>query len=66
MAAFGLSNNVSLLRPISEGHVHALARRRHGGRTTWVWDVEMTDDAERLCALARVTLAVRPRPSERL
>jgi acyl-coenzyme A thioesterase PaaI-like protein len=43
--------------------VHAEARRRHRGSTTWVWDVDMTDDEGRLCALARVTIAVRPAPT---
>ncbi|SEH14524.1 PaaI family thioesterase [Thermoleophilum album] len=58
--AVGLSNQTSFLRPVSEGTVHAQARVRHRGRTTWVWDVDLTDDAGRLCAVARVTLAVRP------
>jgi 1,4-dihydroxy-2-naphthoyl-CoA hydrolase len=57
--AQGLSNQTSFLRPILEGTVHATARRRHRGRTTWVWEVEITDDAERLCALVRMTIAVR-------
>ena len=34
-----------------------LARRRHRGRTTAVWEVDITDDAGRLCALVRVTAA---------
>lgn len=55
----GQSNHSTFLRPISEGTIHAVARRRHCGRTTWVWDVEMTDDAGRLCAMSRVTIAVR-------
>jgi len=63
MSAQGLSNQTSFLRPIVEGTVHALARRRHRGRTTWVWEVEITDDLERLCALVRMTIAVRPRPA---
>jgi 1,4-dihydroxy-2-naphthoyl-CoA hydrolase len=58
--AMGMSNNTSFLRPIGEGTIHALATRRHRGRTTWVWDVDMTDDAGRLCASSRVTVAVRP------
>jgi uncharacterized protein (TIGR00369 family) len=61
--AVGLSNHTSFLRPVTEGTVHADARRRHGGRTTWVWEVEFTDDAGKLCALSRVTMAVRPAPS---
>jgi 1,4-dihydroxy-2-naphthoyl-CoA hydrolase len=63
MAAIGMSNDTTFLRPISEGHINALARRRHGGRTTWIWDVEMSDDEGRLCALSRMTIAVRPRRS---
>lgn len=58
----GQSNNSSFLRPVSEGTIHAVARRRHRGRTTWIWDVELTDDAGRLCALSRVTIAVRDLP----
>ena len=61
--AQGLSNQTSFLRPITEGTVHATARRRHKGRTTWVWEVEITDDADRLCALVRMTIAVRDRPT---
>jgi 1,4-dihydroxy-2-naphthoyl-CoA hydrolase len=60
MVAVGLSNHTSFLRPVTGGTVHADGRRRHGGRTTWVWEVEFTDDAQKLCALSRVTLAVRP------
>jgi 1,4-dihydroxy-2-naphthoyl-CoA hydrolase len=58
-SAQGLSNQTSFLRPILDGTVHAIARRRHRGRTTWVWEVEITDDQERLCALVRMTIAVR-------
>jgi 1,4-dihydroxy-2-naphthoyl-CoA hydrolase len=57
--AMGLSNATSFLRPITEGTVHATARRVHRGRSTWVWDVEITDDQGRRCALTRMTIAVR-------
>jgi uncharacterized protein (TIGR00369 family) len=60
--AMGLSNSTSFLRPITEGIVHAHARRLHRGRTTWVWDVSFTDDQERVCAVTRMTIAVRPLP----
>jgi len=62
MAAMGLSNSTSFMRPITEGTIHARALRRHRGRTTWVWDVEIMDDAGRLCALTRMTIAVRGMP----
>ncbi|MDE3131302.1 MAG: PaaI family thioesterase [Acidobacteriota bacterium] len=60
-AASGMSNLTSFLRPVTDGTIHALAACKHAGRTTWVWEVELSDDAGRLCALSRVTIAVRPR-----
>ena len=61
--AVGMSNQTSFLRPITGGTIHAEARRRHRGRTTWLWEVDFTDDEGRLCALTRVTIAVRPIPA---
>jgi uncharacterized protein (TIGR00369 family) len=58
--AMGMSNNTNFLRPISEGTVHAHAVRVHRGRSTWLWDVTFTDDDDRVCALTRMTIAVRP------
>jgi 1,4-dihydroxy-2-naphthoyl-CoA hydrolase len=57
--ASGMSNQTSFLRPVSGGTIHAAATRKHAGRTTWVWEVEMTDDQGRLCALSRMTIAIR-------
>jgi 1,4-dihydroxy-2-naphthoyl-CoA hydrolase len=61
--AMGLSNSTSFLRPVTEGAVHAHATRLHRGRTTWVWDVRFNDDAGRMCAVTRMTIAVRPAPA---
>jgi 1,4-dihydroxy-2-naphthoyl-CoA hydrolase len=60
--AMGLSNHTSFLRPITGGTIHATARPRHRGRSTWVWEVELADDDDQLCVLARVTIAVREAP----
>lgn len=62
-AAMGLSNQTSFLRPITEGVVTATATRLHKGRTTWVWDVRFEDEPGRLCAVTRMTIAVRPIPA---
>ena len=59
--AVGMSNETKFLRPITQGTVHADAVRRHRGRTTWIWDVDFTDDDGRVCAVSRMTIAVRPR-----
>ena len=61
--AVGMSNQTSFLRPVTGGAIHAEARARHRGKTTWVWEVELTDDDGRLCVLTRVTVAVRPLPA---
>jgi uncharacterized protein (TIGR00369 family) len=63
--AVGMSNFTSYMRPIASGTIHAEARRRHRGSTTWVWEVDLTDDDGRLCATSRVTVAVRPAPGDR-
>jgi 1,4-dihydroxy-2-naphthoyl-CoA hydrolase len=63
LAAMGQANHTSFLRPVSEGSIHAEARPRHRGRTSWVWEVDFTDDQGRLCALTRVTMAVREVPA---
>ncbi len=63
MIAMGQSISVNFIRPITEGAVEVEARARHRGRTTWVWDVEVRDDEVRLCALATMTIAVRPKPN---
>jgi 1,4-dihydroxy-2-naphthoyl-CoA hydrolase len=61
MVALGMANSTTFLRPITDGHVNAAAKARQRGRTTWVWDVELTDDEGHVCALVRMTAAVRPR-----
>ncbi len=62
MVAMGQSIGVSFVRPITAGGVEVQARARHRGRTTWVWDAEVLNDDGKLCALAQMTIAVRPLP----
>ena len=63
MMAMGQSIGVSFIRPVTQGHAEVTARARHRGRTTWVWDAEVNDAEGRLCALAQMTIAVRPLPT---
>ncbi len=60
LIATGMSNHTNFLRPIADGVIHAEAVRRHRGRTSWMWDVSITDDEGHLCAVSRMTIAVRP------
>lgn len=63
MMAMGQAISVNLIRPITEGSVEVRARARHRGRTTWVWDAEVLNDEEKICALAQMTIAIRPLPA---
>jgi 1,4-dihydroxy-2-naphthoyl-CoA hydrolase len=60
-AAMGMSNDTSFLRGARGSTITARARARHRGRTTWVWEVDHFDGEDRLVAVSRVTIAVRPR-----
>jgi 1,4-dihydroxy-2-naphthoyl-CoA hydrolase len=62
MIAMGQTITVSFLRPVTRGSVEVRATARHRGRTTWVWDAEVLDDHEKICALAQMTIAVRALP----
>ena len=64
MMAMGQSISVSFIRSVTEGGAEVRAKARHRGRTTWVWDAEVRDDRDRLCALAQMTIAVRPIPED--
>jgi uncharacterized protein (TIGR00369 family) len=64
MVAMGQSIGVSFLRPITAGSAEVRARARHRGRTTWVWDAEVLNAEGKLCALAQMTIAVRPLPDQ--
>ncbi|SRR6266516_2069856 len=61
MMAMGQSIAVSFLRPITDGAAEVQASARHRGKTTWVWEAEVLNGQGQLCALAQMTIAVRPR-----
>jgi uncharacterized protein (TIGR00369 family) len=65
MMAMGQSISVNFIRPVTEGHAEVRARARHRGRTTWVWDAEVLNAEEKLCASAQMTIAVRPIPAQK-
>lgn len=57
--AMGQANESIFMRAIRSGTVHARAEALHRGSTSWVWDVAMRDDEDRLCATSRLIIAVR-------
>jgi 1,4-dihydroxy-2-naphthoyl-CoA hydrolase len=63
MMAMGQSISVNFIRPVTEGGAEVKVRARHRGRTTWIWEAEILNDDQKICALAQMTIAVRPRPA---
>ena len=56
--AVGLEIKANHIRSVRSGWVTGVARPVHAGRTTQVWDIEITDDEGKLVCLSRLTLAI--------
>ena len=56
--ALGLDINANHLRSATEGWVTGTARPVHIGRTTHVWQIELTDNKGRLTCVSRITMAI--------
>jgi 1,4-dihydroxy-2-naphthoyl-CoA hydrolase len=62
--AFGLEINANHLRPKRDGQLTGVATPLHRGRTTQVWDVQITDENDKLICVSRCTIAVVNRPPD--
>ncbi len=62
--AFGLEINANHLRPKRDGQLTGVATPIHRGRTTHVWDVQITDENDKLICVSRCTIAVVNRPPD--
>jgi 1,4-dihydroxy-2-naphthoyl-CoA hydrolase len=58
----GQEINANHLRPALGGHVTGRAKPIHIGRRSQVWNIEITDDNQRLICVSRLTIAVIERP----
>lgn len=56
--AFGQEINANHLRSRREGTLIAVARPIHIGRSNQVWQIEISDEQEKLICVSRCTLAV--------
>ena len=56
--AVGLDINANHIRSVSEGWVTGVARPVHVGRTTQVWQIEMTNERGQLTCVSRITMAI--------
>lgn len=64
LVASGLSNSANFLRPITAGTVDVACRLRERGDDAWLWSTDFRDEADRLCAIVDVMVAVRPVPAD--
>lgn len=58
---FGLEINANHIKAKKDGEVTATATVLHQGRTTMVWDIKITDEADDLICVSRCTMAVVPK-----
>lgn len=56
----GLDINANHLRAVRQGWVTGRAVPIHLGRTTQVWQINISNDAGKLCCVSRLTMAVIP------
>jgi 1,4-dihydroxy-2-naphthoyl-CoA hydrolase len=56
--AVGLDINANHLRSVSAGWVTGVARPVHVGRTTQVWQIDMTNDKGQLTCVSRITMVI--------
>ena len=56
--AVGLDINANHIRGVASGWVTGIARPVHIGRSTQVWQIDMTDDEGRISCVSRLTMSV--------
>ena len=54
----GLDINANHLRGATQGWVTGIARPVHIGRSTHVWQIELSNDAGELTCVSRITMAI--------
>jgi 1,4-dihydroxy-2-naphthoyl-CoA hydrolase len=57
-ATVGMEINANHIRGVASGWVNGIARPVHIGRSTQVWQIDMTDDQGRTSCVSRLTLSV--------
>jgi 1,4-dihydroxy-2-naphthoyl-CoA hydrolase len=54
----GLEINANHLKPVKDGYVYGTARPVHVGHRTHVWEIRITDEAQKLVCISRLTLMI--------
>lgn len=54
----GLEINANHLKSVREGKVKGVAKPVHLGKTTQVWEIKIYNEADQLCCISRITMAI--------
>lgn len=55
---FGIEINANHVKSKRDGIVKAIAKPKHIGRSTMVWEIEIVDEHEQLISISRCTIGV--------
>ncbi len=56
----GLEINANHVRAVKDGFVYGVASPAHIGRSTHIWEIRITDEADKLVCISRITMAILP------
>ncbi|GAB3064760.1 hotdog fold thioesterase [Salinicoccus sesuvii] len=56
---FGMEINANHIKTKQSGKLTATAKCRHQGKSTQIWEIEITDEEANLVCLSRCTMAVK-------
>lgn len=54
----GLEINANHLKSVREGVVKGIAKPVHLGKSTQVWEIKIYNNADQLCCISRITMAI--------
>ena len=54
----GLEINANHVRSVREGKVKGIAKPIHLGKSTQIWEIKIFNEAEQLCCVSRITMAI--------
>jgi 1,4-dihydroxy-2-naphthoyl-CoA hydrolase len=57
-ACVGLEINANHIKSARDGKVKGIAKPIHIGKTTQVWEIKIYNEAEQLCCISRITMAI--------
>ena len=57
-ACVGLEINANHIKSVRDGLVKGVAKPIHLGKATQIWEIKIYNEAEQLCCISRITMAI--------